>query len=70
MAKRLIRIEAASLSDHTGSCLSFILTNHSVVLASPLRIESEVIKVKNTKGHVLHLRLDQIEEIWSDVKVP
>ena len=68
MAKRLSKIDPAALSA-SDQLLNFVLKNHSVVLARPLSVESGAVKVKNTKGHVLHLPLDQIDEIWSDVKV-
>ncbi len=48
--------------------VNFILKNQSVYLATPKSIKSEIIKVKNTKGHLLDLPINQIEEIWGEEK--
>lgn len=69
MAKRQVKLDLASLKTHLDQNLNFVLKNRSVFLAKALSIESGMVKIKNTKGHVLHLPVDQIEEIWAEQKV-
>ena len=70
MAKRLVRIPSEQIADHlhSGEYLSFVSSNASVTLATPLSLKSDTLKVKNTKGHILHLPLAQLDEIWAEVK--
>lgn len=71
MAKRQIKVKKNELAPLmiSGNQVTIILRNDSVYPGRVLSIESGSVKLKNTKGHVLHLPLDQIEEIWSEEKV-
>lgn len=71
MAKRQLKISTEQLKKLSPGqeYLNFILKNGSVILAKPISLESDTLKIKNSKGHVLHLPLNQIEEIWAEEKV-
>lgn len=70
MAKKQLRIATDQLSNFakTGTKLSFILATGAVFLAEVLEVKSSEVKVKNTKGHILHLPLAQLDEIWAEEK--
>lgn len=70
MAKRQIRYESSQLSELVGNqrMYNFILKNDAVYFATPLSLKSDVLKVKNSKGHILDLPITQIEEIWGEEK--
>ncbi|VXD21519.1 hypothetical protein [Marinoscillum sp. 108] len=70
MAKRLVRILPEKIADHFqgDQYLSFVSHDATVTLATPLSLKSDTLKVKNTKGHILHLPLAQLDEIWAEVK--
>jgi hypothetical protein len=71
MAKRQKQV----MKDHlgplmvSGTPVNVILKNNAVFLGQVLSVESGSVKLKNTKGHVLHLPFDQVEEIWMEEKV-
>ena len=44
------------------------MLNQAVFLATPKLIKSDIVKVKNTKGHTLDLPITQIQEIWGEEK--
>lgn len=68
MAKRQVRVAKDNLEGHIAKAtfLSFVMVNCAVYLARPLQLKSETLKVKNTKGHILHLPMAQIDEIWAE----
>lgn len=70
MAKKQIRVPIDQLGSYTSpqQNLNIIMTDSSVFLVTPIDVKSDVAKVKNTKGHTLHLPLAQIEEIWAEEK--
>lgn len=71
MAKKQVKISTEELKNlvDTDISLNFVMSNKKVILAKPVSLESQSLKVKNTKGHVLHLPLNQVEEIWAEEKV-
>lgn len=69
MTKKQVKVPVEKLHDLKQSYLNFILSNRTVILARTVSVESDSIKIKNSKGHVLHLPLNQIEEIWAEEKV-
>ena len=71
MAKRQIRIDKNKLEQFASGdvFLTIILSNQAVHLVKIHSVKSATVKVKNTKGHVLHLPLEQIEMIWLEEKV-
>ncbi|MEQ8469782.1 MAG: hypothetical protein RIC35_01275 [Marinoscillum sp.] len=70
MAKRQVRVAIDQLLTFVtrNENLNIVMTDGSVFLVNPTEVKSGVAKVKNTKGHILHLPLAQIEEIWAEVK--
>lgn len=70
MAKKQVSISVNSISRYFDrqESLNFVMKNKSVYLACPIAEKSGILKVKNTKGHILHLPLAQIEEIWAEIK--
>ncbi|RED93381.1 hypothetical protein [Marinoscillum furvescens] len=70
MAKKQVRLATNQLEQFIGSGkkLNFIQSNGAVFLAEVLEVQSSEVKVKNTKGHILHLPLAQLEEIWAEEK--
>lgn len=71
MPKKQLKVPTEKIDQYIGKTvhLNFVLSNGSVVLGQPVSLESASVKVKNTRGHVLHLPLSQIEEIWAEEKV-
>lgn len=71
MTKKQVKVPVEKLHDFTvkQSYLNFVLSNRTVILAQTVSVESDSLKIKNSKGHVLHLPLNQIEEIWAEEKV-
>lgn len=71
MAKNLLRLPVSELQGKagTGELLHFVMENGSVHAVMVIDVKSDEIKVKNSKGHLLHLPLAQINEIWADAKV-
>lgn len=71
MAKKQVLVSSDQIDNYLqkSAKLNFVMTNRSVFLAYPISIKSGDLKVKNTKGHILHLPLAQIEEIWAEQKV-
>lgn len=69
MTKRQIRISINDLHKFAAQNVNFILKNQSVILAELISIQSGQAKIRNTRGHVLHLPLDQIDEVWAEEKV-
>ncbi|MEQ8583824.1 MAG: hypothetical protein RIC30_13215 [Marinoscillum sp.] len=70
MAKRLVRVLPEKIADYFqgGQYFSFVSHDATVTLATPLGLKSDTLKVKNTKGHILHLPLAQLDEIWAEEK--
>lgn len=70
MAKHQVKYSSEQLEQLIADTklVNFILKNKAVHLAQPLSIKSDLIKVKNTKGHILDLPITQIEEIWGEEK--
>lgn len=70
MSKRQVNVALNNLHSFVASTenVNIVMKNGSVYLASPVEVKSDTVKVKNTKGHILHLPLAQIEEIWAEEK--
>ncbi|MEQ9305080.1 MAG: hypothetical protein RJQ14_14325 [Marinoscillum sp.] len=70
MSKRQVNVALSNLQSFVASTnnLNIVMKNGAVYLASPVEVKSDTVKVKNTKGHILHLPLAQIEEIWAEEK--
>lgn len=71
MAKRQHRVPVDKMDEAISerAQLNFIQKNGAVILATPVENKSGILKVKNTKGHLLHLPLASITEIWAEEKV-
>lgn len=70
MAKKqvLFQIEQLQQLIQEERQVNLIMKNQSVYLATPKLIKSDILKVKNTKGHTLDLPITQIAEIWGEEK--
>lgn len=70
MAKSQIKYSIGQLEQliQKSKQVSFVLKNQAVYLGTPVIIKSDLIKVKNTKGHMLDLPITQIDEIWGEEK--
>ena len=69
MAKSLKRVSIQILSEYLHQQLHFVRKDGSVIAGQITQQTSDGWKVKNSKGHLLHLPSDQIVEIWKDEKV-
>lgn len=70
MAKKQVSIPVKNIEEYfqKGQLLNFVMNSKAVFLAQPISVKSDTLKVKNTKGHIVHLPLAQIEEIWGELK--
>lgn len=68
MAKRQVKITFDRITEYleTENKLSFILKNGSVTLGTPISLQSNILKIKNTKENKMDLPLSEIEEIWAE----
>ncbi|MEP0367205.1 MAG: hypothetical protein ABJN36_13480 [Cyclobacteriaceae bacterium] len=72
MSKKQILIPKQELANYLSKdrMLSFIMLNSSVVLAMPVSIKVDILKVKNTRGRKMDLPLSEVREIWAEEKMP
>ncbi|WP_258098287.1 hypothetical protein [Marinoscillum pacificum] len=70
MAKKQILFKSSDLEQliKLEKQVNFVMLNQAVFLATPKLIKSDIVKVKNTKGHTLDLPITQIQEIWGEEK--
>ncbi len=73
MSSSLKRVKLQNLVKNLASFqeeyLHFILTNKSVILARPQKLEKKILLVKNTRGKLLKLPLQSLAEIWMNSKL-
>ncbi|MEP4532461.1 MAG: hypothetical protein ABJ004_05200 [Cyclobacteriaceae bacterium] len=72
MSKKQILIPKQELANYLSKdrMLSFIMLNSSVILAMPVSIKADILKVKNTRGRKMDLPLSEVREIWTEEKMP
>jgi hypothetical protein len=70
MAKKLIKLTTGQLIKEITSWqsqyLHFVLTDRSVRLLKPIKLEGKKIHAKTTKHHTIIINLSTIEEIWTE----
>ncbi len=71
MSKKQVKVSISDINKYinSGTLLNFILRNSSVTLATPVGLNSDNLKVKNTRGQKMDLPLSQIIDIWAEEKV-
>ena len=74
MAKKLKKLSVGELVKNWKSLnenyLSFILENKKVHVAKIESFRNKIFFIKNTKGHSLKLHLQDISEVWQEIKAP
>lgn len=72
MSKKQILVSKQEVSKYLSKdeMLSFIMLNSSVILAMPVAINADILKVKNTRGRKMDLPLSEVREIWAEEKMP
>ena len=72
MAKRQKRLDPKQLTsqyqEYTGTPLTFVLRNRSVVLAEILSVDGNIFKVSNAMRHKIKIDLQDVQEVWLDEK--
>ncbi|MEO9474689.1 MAG: hypothetical protein ABJG41_04130 [Cyclobacteriaceae bacterium] len=72
MSKKQILVSKQEVANYLSQeeVLNFIMLNSSVILARPVSIKEDILKVKNTRGRKMDLPLSEVREIWAEEKMP